>query len=291
MDVKNIKSHRPRKIILLYEGRRIKNINDISLINSIVDAPYPKDNRAHILPADVLDYIFDIAIFGPAYKSILFVCRNLYNTFILKKNIFFEYETTKMFNIMQQEHLLVAESERCKNKKIKIYQKINGRMDISFGKFKNHYRKKLKHLNNVLTDVFQTPITIQCEYPITYFVDLDIIICESDCRVMLNIIDSDENYDGETGPYMEPIIDKNGMEINEIRKIIARILCHLPNIEICGSFYGINDIPLQIRYLEKYINRGIRYCNKKPFYKRLELLKTYDDWGKKMKYSLNYMLK
>jgi hypothetical protein len=37
------------------------------------------------------------------------------------------------------------------------------------------------------------------------------------------------------------------------------------------------ETPLSLNFLEKYINRGIRYYNKEPFYQRLSLLSKKSD--------------
>ena len=255
-------------LVFYHNGSKLSN----SSLDKLIDKhkQCAKGRILPTLPLDVIRCIFDISTYGPTYRSLLFTCWNIYNEFILKKNAYFEYEVSKMFNIMQKEYALVVEIDKS--------QRINGRIGLDLGDFNRKSKtdvKNLKSLSKILTSAFEIPVILQTNL-CKFYVDLHIHMKQTQKHsVSLLIIDNDKNYDPEIGPYTDSIINTK-IDLSKIKRIITHILYHFPTIEIRGSYYGITDIPLQKYYLEKYITEGIRYCNEQPFYKRLELLNTYD---------------
>lgn len=130
--------------------------------------------------------------------------------------------------------------------------------------------KKLDKLSADLTLIFDRDIKLFHNEK-SFGVTLDIDVGKEDFNIKLLSLG---DYLGEDGDRdIECFIDKSVTQ-DEIIKILTRLLYIMPNIEIRGAFSGITDIPLSLDFLEEYIENGIRYVNKKPFYRRLELLKS-----------------
>ena len=89
-------------LVFYHNGSKLSN----SSLDKLIDKhkQCAKGRILPTLPLDVIRCIFDISTYGPTYRSLLFTCWNIYNEFILKKNAYFEYEVSKMFNIMQKEY-------------------------------------------------------------------------------------------------------------------------------------------------------------------------------------------
>lgn len=167
-------------------------------------------------------------------------------------------DVVKMFDIMQQE-LIIDKEER------------NGYIGVLLGEFthSNKDTKKLDKLSKTLTLVFDKDIKLFHNEK-SFGVTLDINVRKDFTIKILAIGD----YLGEDGDrYIESFIDESVTQ-DEVIKILTRLLYLMPNIEIQGAFSGITDIPLSVNFLEKYIENGIRYVNKEPFYRRLKMLKS-----------------
>ena len=154
-------------------------------------------------------------------------------------------EIIKMFDMMEKElndeNKMNIDAARARNHILHPEQR-NGRIGIDLEEFPD---------NELLTLIFNKNIKTCNLY-------LDIIVNADDFRVML--CSGDDN-----------LVDIN-VEQDVLIDILTKLLYYMPSIEIRGAFFGITDIPLSINYLEKYINNGIRYCNKAPFYNRLARL-------------------
>lgn len=188
-----------------------------------------------------------------------------------------KYEIDKIFCIMEKEFLDYQLKYKKKGKENRMNMSIN----IEFGTFRNHYRNKLKHLSTLLGYIFNQSINIKSLYCTTFTVNMYVDMCnnrtdkDNNIHVRLDIYHN--NPKDPANGTVEDICEKY-MNMSQLIQFFYVTFYYFPFIDIRGAFDGIKDIPLFKHHLNTYIKNGIKYANKKPFYKRLELMDSYPDF-------------
>ena len=297
-----------RKIIYTYNGKRITrqeldeliNRNQVNLQNDCV------------LPNLHMDVIYIILlhcdvktlmIFKQICKnSILDECTHFWKQKMEQSKIQYKYKLDPyLFTYREYVNLSLT---KCKvDKMLKIMkmelkldgdEKRNGRIGCDFGEFephevwrgenrKNKINNRLKILNETLTYIFNKVVNIEKECKKErlggkFNISVDLHIGKRVRAVLLMTQEPELGDEYGSGDfYCHGVIDKH-ISFRKFKELLYRIMYYCKE-EPCANIYGsygscMNDMPLTGFHLTEYINKGIRYDNKEPFYRRDRLIKS-----------------
>lgn len=177
-----------------------------------------------------------------------------------------KYEINKIFDIMQEEYLDYIKTEK--------RFELNGKISADIENLSEQYN--IKQSEDILTTIFDQLFEFkQNKYDnyTNFKLNLNTII-GSDIAVRLYIIVS--NY-GDSSYITSSItlVNKKIKDIIELKITLCKLYYYFPSIDLRGAFTGYTRIPLFKHHLENYIGEGLWHSNRRPFYRRLELINNY----------------
>lgn len=206
------------------------------------------------------------------------------------------YKITKMFHIMEKEfHIEMTEGEICSGgfcgvNSVKLLNtskleprnrtgRISYELEVIYNEKYNEMTEKISTIIPTTLTHFKKPLktdirgkisTIDTKYRVCITIDVD----PSYFGLSIYLIHDYDYYHGESGPPMISIFNIRNVSQKDIATFATALTYHFPQVEWKGRYSGISSISFNERNLRKNMNK-VRYTNKAPFYKRLELLEEY----------------